>query len=109
MTLANLFDLSKVINSYKNNQIPRDSLRAGVLVELQRAFYTIMEEIMGLVEDVKQTDNKLDLVIQTLIKLRQTAKEKKDFATSDAIRNELIAIGIQLKDEKDGTVSWTNV
>ena len=35
------------------------------------------------------------------------AKTKKDFVTSDLIRNELVQLGIQLKDEKDGTVSYS--
>jgi cysteinyl-tRNA synthetase len=32
---------------------------------------------------------------------------KKDFATSDAIRNKLQDVGVQLKDEKDGSVSYS--
>ena len=46
-------------------------------------------------------------VIQVLIDLRKEAKDKKDFATSDTIRNQLLEKGIQLKDEKDGSVSWS--
>ena len=38
--------------------------------------------------------------------MRKEAKTKKDYATSDKIRNQLLSIGIQLKDEKDGTVSY---
>jgi len=33
----------------------------------------------------------------------------KDFVTSDTIRNELLQLGVQLKDEKDGTVTWSFV
>jgi cysteinyl-tRNA synthetase len=39
--------------------------------------------------------------------MRKEAKSKKDFALSDKIRNELLSIGIQLKDEKGGAMSWT--
>ena len=42
-----------------------------------------------------------------LIQLRKEAKARKDYQTSDAIRNQLMTLGIQLKDEKDGTVSWS--
>ena len=38
---------------------------------------------------------------------RKEAKAKKDFVTSDTIRNELIKLGVQLKDEKDGSVSYS--
>jgi len=38
-----------------------------------------------------------------LINMRKQARDNKDFALSDQIRNELSALGIQLKDGKDGT------
>ena len=41
-----------------------------------------------------------------LIDIRKEAKAKKDYSTSDKIRNQLAALGIAMKDEKDGTVSW---
>jgi cysteinyl-tRNA synthetase len=49
----------------------------------------------------------MDSVMQLLIDIRREARSRKDFATSDKIRNQLQAMGIQLKDEKDGRVSWT--
>jgi cysteinyl-tRNA synthetase len=45
--------------------------------------------------------------LQLLIDIRKEAKQRKDFVTSDKIRNELAALGVQLKDEKDGGVSYT--
>jgi len=42
-----------------------------------------------------------------LIEIRKQAKENKDFATSDKIRNQLAEMGIQLKDEKDGSMSYS--
>lgn len=47
--------------------------------------------------------------MQVLIDLRMDAKTKKDFATSNAIRDKLKDAGIQLKDRKNGSVSWTNL
>jgi cysteinyl-tRNA synthetase len=46
-------------------------------------------------------------VIDLLIEIRKDAKTRKDFATSDKIRNQLTAMGIQLNDEKDGSMSYT--
>ncbi len=46
---------------------------------------------------------KLSGVVELLIKLRKEARENKDFATSDKIRDQLAALGIQLKDGKEGT------
>ena len=45
--------------------------------------------------------------MELLIDIRKEAKGKKDFATSDKIRNQLTRLGISLKDEKDGGMSWT--
>ena len=42
-----------------------------------------------------------------LINMRKDARAKKDYATSDRIRNELLSLGIQLKDDKDGNISYT--
>ena len=45
--------------------------------------------------------------MQLLIDIRKEAKTKKDFTTSDKIRNQLTNLGILLKDEKDGGMSWS--
>ncbi len=42
-----------------------------------------------------------------LIEIRKEAKLKKDYATSDKIRNQLTGLGIILKDEKDGSISYS--
>ena len=48
-------------------------------------------------------NDKLDGVVQLLINMRMEARANKDWALSDKIRDELSAIGIQLKDGKEGT------
>ena len=48
----------------------------------------------------------LDSVVQLLIQLRADARVKRDFATSDSVRNGLTKIGIALQDGKEGT-SWS--
>ena len=44
--------------------------------------------------------------MELLIEIRKESKLKKDYATSDKIRNQLTSLGIVVKDEKDGSVSW---
>jgi cysteinyl-tRNA synthetase len=46
--------------------------------------------------------------MQLLIDIRKEAKGKKDFATSDKIRNQLAEAGILIKDEKGGDMSWAD-
>ena len=41
-----------------------------------------------------------------LVEIRKDAKSKKDFFTSDKIRNQLAELGIEMKDEKEGKISW---
>jgi len=54
--------------------------------------------------DVKDlSSGKIDGVVSLLIKLRKEARENKDWDLSDQIRDELLAIGIQLKDGREGT------
>jgi cysteinyl-tRNA synthetase len=48
-------------------------------------------------------DQALDSLIQSLIEERKVARADKDFARSDAIRNQLQAAGITLEDAADGT------
>ncbi|HMC87235.1 MAG TPA: hypothetical protein VKI61_17040, partial [Chitinophagaceae bacterium] len=64
-----------------------------------------LENVLGLKSEVQQDDGKLNGVLQLLIEMRKEAKTRKDYASSDNIRNQLISLGILLKDEKDGGVS----
>jgi cysteinyl-tRNA synthetase len=49
------------------------------------------------------TNSQTPALVEMLIKLRKEARDNKDFATSDAIRDQLLALGIQLKDGAEGT------
>ena len=74
---------------------------------LKQQFELFVEQIFGLKAEVASNNKQIDGVLQLLINIRKEAKTKKDFVTSDLIRNELVQLGIQLKDEKDGTVSYS--
>ena len=65
---------------------------------------------MGLTNEAVSNNNTdtLSDTVEVLIKLRAEARANKDFALSDKIRDELLAVGIQLKDGKDGTSFTTN-
>jgi cysteinyl-tRNA synthetase len=66
-----------------------------------------VEDILGL-QTITEADNeKLKGVMNLLIDIRREAKIRKDFATGDKIRNELAKLGISLKDEKGGGMSWS--
>ncbi len=105
--LANIFELVPVINSIKDRHIPATALSKVTFELLQKYFKEYLEDIMGLKDVAQQEDGKLDGVIGLLIDIRKDAKARKDYATSDKIRLQLQGLGIVLKDEKDGGVSYT--
>ena len=103
--LANMFELVPVINSLKDGLIKLNALSSKTGQSLQIYFKNYLENVLGLKSEQQQDDGKLNGVLQLLINMRKEAKTRKDYATSDAIRNQLISLGILLKDEKDGGVS----
>jgi cysteinyl-tRNA synthetase len=105
--IANLFELSSIANSLKGGQIKMEALSAASLAIMQNLFDKYLVQVLGMQAMQQQTSNKLDGVLQMLISLRKEAKLKKDFDTSDAIRKDLEQQGILLKDEKDGSVSYS--
>ncbi|MBX9785457.1 MAG: cysteine--tRNA ligase [Chitinophagaceae bacterium] len=105
--LANMFELVPVINGIKDKHIAADVLSSSTLALLQQQLKLFVEDIFGLKSVSGAEDEKMKAVMELLIQIRKDAKSKKDFVTSDKIRNELTAIGIQLKDEKDGGMSYS--
>ena len=105
--LANMFELAPVINSLKDGLIKPGSISADTLLKMQTAFKIYLEDIFGLKGMTADNNGALNGVMELLIDIRKEAKSRKDFATSDKIRNQLGAMGINLKDEKDGGVSWS--
>ncbi|MBS1773582.1 MAG: cysteine--tRNA ligase [Bacteroidetes bacterium] len=105
--IGNLFELVPVINSIKGGQIATNALSASTHALLLQTFKTYIQDILGLQPLQVQQGDKIDQVLSLLIDIRRDARTRKDFATSDQIRNKLSEAGITLKDEKDGSVSYT--
>lgn len=105
--LANMFELASTINAIKHKQLDVNVISKSTLILLKSKFKTYLEDILGLQSFTENTSTSFEGVISLLINIRKEAKAKKDFVTSDKIRNELLALGIILKDEKDGEVNWS--
>jgi cysteinyl-tRNA synthetase len=103
--LGSMFELVPVINSIKDGLIPATAISSSTLSMLQQKFKAYLEDVFGLQNDAAGNET-LNGVMDLLIEIRKEAKAKRDFATSDKIRNQLAAIGINLKDEKGGEMSW---
>ncbi len=63
-------------------------------------------DILGLKTEKKEEN--LDAEVEALIEQRQAARKAKDFAKADEIRDKLLAMGIQLKDTREG-VQWKRI
>lgn len=105
--LANMFELVPVINSLKDKHIAANALSTATFGLLKTQMKSFVEDIFGLKNEKADNNSKLDGVLQLLIDIRKEAKNRKDFVTSDKIRNELAGLGVQLKDEKDGGMSYS--
>ena len=104
--LANMFELVPIINSMKDKTIPVSALSKQTFELLQKKFKIYLEDIFGL-QSISGSNKKLEHVLELLIDIRKEAKSKKDFVTSDKIRNQLAQLGILIKDEKDGEMSYS--
>ena len=95
--VAAIFDLVKFINSNTDAESSTEYLNElfTLLVKLT--------DVLGLIVDKKEEILAED--IEKLIEERQAARKAKDFARADAIRDELLAKGIILKDTREG-VQW---
>ncbi len=100
--ISHLFEGVRFINLLKENKETITELDLKRFSALMNSF---VFDVLGL-EDEKSTSNqnkKLDDVVNLLISMRKQARDDKDFALSDKIRNQLLTIGIQLRDGKEAT------
>lgn len=104
--IAELFEVVRLINSIYDGKQQADENTLNSIKQLMNDF---VFDILGLRDDQLGADSEsVEKLMDLIIKLRNEAKQNKDYATSDRIRNELAAIGIQLKDSKEGTI-WNKI
>jgi cysteinyl-tRNA synthetase len=99
--IAQLFEGVRFINLLKDE---KETLNTADLKLFTTTMQAFAFDVLGL-EEEKSNGNtdKLEGVVNMLIGMRKQARDNKDFALSDQIRDQLIALGIQLKDGKEGT------
>ena len=103
IVIAHLFDAARAINSVKDGKA---TISAEDLKELQDVFHTFVFDILGIKDEAasggSNNNEAFGKAMDLLLTIRQQAKANKDWASSDKIRNELTAIGFDIKDTKDG-------
>lgn len=99
--IAQLFEAVKFINSVADGKA---SMSKADLEIMRQTMHAFVFDVLGLTQVTEsQSSDKLDAAMQVLIELRMRARNDKNWALSDKIRDDLAAAGIVLKDGKDGT------
>jgi len=109
--LARLFELVPKINSLDSGLISSDTLMPETLEKCKKIFSDFLFDIFGLQDETTGDQGNgetsvVEGVMDLLLDIRLQARANKDWATSDQIRDRLAAIGVQVKDSKEGS-SWT--
>ncbi len=103
MVISNLFETATIINSAIGGTV---SLTKADLDEIESIFNLFLFGILGIKNDSINNNNGQEAfskAIDLLLEIRSEAKSKKDWSTSDKIRDELNKIGFDIKDGKDGS------
>lgn len=101
--IANLFEVVKTVNTIKDGHA---TITEKDREFLQTKLYVFVRDILGLVAEQENEGGTLtDPLMQLILDIRKEAREKKDFSTSDKIRDTLKELNITIKDSKDGS-TW---
>ena len=102
IVISHLFDACRVINTVVDQKA---TMAGDVLAALTEVFHTFAFDILGLKEETgggSGREEAFGKVVDMLLEQRMIAKANKDWATSDKIRDNLAALGFEVKDTKDG-------
>lgn len=104
IVLSALFDWVKTINQLHEGT---QTITAGDLEQLAKSVNTIVFEVLGLQNEKASGagNDILSPLVEMILEMRESAKREKNWALSDQIRNQITAMGIRVKDRKDG-VDW---
>ena len=106
-TLAVLFEMSSRINDFKSGNQPLSQTSAKSFKAFKNSYIGFMEDVLGLKEEGTNDNGLLDGLITVLIEMRKKARTDRNYALSDKIRDDLKRIGVQLKDGKNGEMTYS--
>jgi cysteinyl-tRNA synthetase len=101
--LASVFDAVRMVNLMNDGKETLNETDLNSFKDLLSAF---VFDVMGLkIENSEGSGESVQSLMSLILEIRKEAKSKKDFATSDLIRDRLLDAGIQVMDTKDGA-AW---
>lgn len=110
LAISHMFAIAKEINIYGQSILVSGAKPDGKLIDMLKAAFAEMCSIIGVLEtdvtvESSTEDSAEENLMQLLISMRQVARENKDYAQADELRNKLNDIGIVLEDTPQG-VRW---
>ncbi|MBL7857098.1 MAG: cysteine--tRNA ligase [Cyclobacteriaceae bacterium] len=106
-TLAVLFEMSARINDIKSNPALLKQIDSETFEFFKQHYISFIEDVLGLRMEEEHNSDLVNGVINVLIDLRKRARQDKNFALSDKIRDELKTLGVQIMDGKNGEMNFT--
>ena len=105
IALSNLFEAVRIVNTVADGKMKICAADKDILTELLK---TVTGDVLGLTDEREQGGNEqiIDGLMDMILEYRKEAKAAKDWAKSDQIRDALSALGIVVKDTKEGS-TWT--
>ncbi|MDD2631272.1 cysteine--tRNA ligase [Candidatus Falkowbacteria bacterium] len=108
IVIAHLFEAVRIINCINDG---KESIDAENLESLKATFNTFVFDILGFKSEADAAaadDHTTDGLMNLVLDLRQNAKNNKDWAAADKIRDSLKGLNIEVKDTKEGAV-WCRI
>jgi cysteinyl-tRNA synthetase len=103
MVIAELFEMSKMINAVRDG---KEKMTQQDIDRCRNTFETFAFQILGLKDETESDQSAIvGGLMEMILEIRQNAKAQKDWCTSDKIRDRLNALGISVKDGKEGA-TW---
>jgi cysteinyl-tRNA synthetase len=103
--IAHVFEAVTYINKVKDGNA---TISSADHAKLKSTLHGLIFDVLGLTEVKSGDDSKLNSVMEIILEIRKKARENKDWATSDLLRDRLAEAGIQIKDSKEGVTYSIN-
>ena len=106
--IARMFESFSVINQLFNNQAKGFGVNPETFVKFREAFHVVFSSWLGLISNAEQSDTvqqTIDGLMSVVIDIRSNAREEKNWAVADLIRNRLGELNIKLED-KEASTDW---
>ena len=89
-------ELNNIVKEYNSSNSEKENIKSRL---------SLISSVLGILEDetFNEISEELKIKINDMVLKRSEAKNNKDFETADAIRDQLLELGVEINDSSDGT------